>query len=102
MASSVAGAANGPVAMARSTASRRVSDARGSGRAVASWSSAATRSDSCIAQVTVLVRLSDHPEAGVGGDADVGEAQDEGYGHVDQAASSAVTSHPYRSNANAR
>jgi len=46
--------------------------------------------------------LSDHPEAGVGGDADVGEAQDEGYGHVDQVASSAVTSHPYRSDANAR
>ena len=46
--------------------------------------------------------LSDHPKAGVGGDADVGEAQDEGYGHVDQAASSAVTSHPYRSDANAR
>ncbi len=53
-------------------------------------------------QVTVLAGCSDHPKAGVSGDADVGEAKDEGYGHVDQAASSAVTSHPYRSNASAR
>ena len=47
-------------------------------------------------------RLSDHSQAGVSGDADVGEAKDEGYGHVDQAASSAVTSQLYRSNARAR
>jgi hypothetical protein len=46
--------------------------------------------------------LADHPEAGVGGYADIGEAKNEGYGHVDQVASSAVTSHPYRSNAIAR
>ena len=47
-------------------------------------------------------RFSNHSKAGIGGYADVGVAKNEGYGHVDQAASSVVTAHPYRSNASVR
>jgi hypothetical protein len=53
---------------ARSTASRRVSDATGSGSADESWSSAATRSDSCTTHVTVRAGFADHAEAGIRGD----------------------------------
>ncbi len=50
-------------------------------------------------------RLADDPQAGIGGDPDIGEPQDQCrclHGHVDHAAPSAVTSRPYRSNASSR
>ena len=53
-------------------------------------------------------RLTDHAQAGVGGDSDVGEPQNQGgrlgvrHGHVAQVAPAAVTSRPYRSRASVR
>ena len=70
--------AKGPVATARSTASRWVSAPRGSGSACASWSSAATRVGSSHHPGDRARRCSDDAEAGVGGDADVGEPQNQG------------------------
>jgi hypothetical protein len=61
---------------------------------------AATRSSTT--QVTVQRRLSDDAQAGIGGDAHIGESKHQGlaltsaHGHVDQATSSAVMSRPYR------
>ena len=105
---SVAGDEKAPLVIARSRASRRFSAPTGSGNASANCASAEPSSVWSMTQFTVLRRLTDHAQAGVRGDSDVGEPQNQGgrlgvrHGHVAQVAPAAVTSRPYRSRASVR